>query len=142
MAEADSLKVIEAVENAMRARDWVAFANLHADDVSLHSPDNPEPLRGRAAVQSWYEGFVNGMPDLDAKSLRTFAQGEWVCGEYEVTGTHTGPLSGPEGESIPPTNKRIHVANCSVYKVKGGKVTEVHEYYDLMGFMAQLGLTP
>lgn len=143
MGEDDALKVIEAVEKAMNARDFEAFANLHAEDVSLHAPDTPEPIRGRDAVKEWYGGFVNGFPDMDVKTERLFAQGEWVCGEYSITGTHTEPLPGPGGsDPIPPTNKPIQLASATVYRVQGGKVTEVTEYFDQLGFMMQLGLAP
>ena len=135
----DSLRVIEAIENAMGARDWEAWANLHTENVILHSPDSPEPTQGREKVQAWYKGFVDGFPDLDVKTLRSFASGDWVVGEYTVSGTHTGPLPGPEGE-IPPTNKRVQMPVATVYRVEGGQVAEVHEYFDQLGFMAQLGL--
>lgn len=141
MAQVDNLKVIEAVENALRTRNWDAFVNLHTEDVAHHSPDSPEPRRGRESLKDWYKGFVHGFPDLDAKTERLFADGEWVCGEYSVTGTHSGPLMGPAGETIPPTEKKVRVSNCSVYRVQGGKVAEVWEYFDQLSFMAQLGLT-
>ena len=135
----DSLKVIEGVENAMVARDWAAWNSLHAEDVVLHSPDSPGPTQGREKVQAWYKGFTDGFPDLDVKSLRLLASGDWVVGEYVVSGTHTGTLPGPEGE-IPPTNKRVHVPSATFYRVEGGRVAEIHEYFDQLGFMAQLGL--
>jgi len=59
-----------------------------------------------------------------------------------VTGTHLKPLANPAGPPIPPTNRKIRVANCSVYRVQGGKVVEVHEYFDQLGFLAQLGVAP
>ncbi len=142
MAEDDNLKVIEAVENAIRAKDWDAFRDLHAEDVALHAPDSPEPRKGHDSVIEWYSGFFDGFPDMDVKTLRTFVHGDWVCGEYVVAGTHTGSLPGPEGEPIPPTNKRVSVPSCTVYRVQGGKVAEVHEYFDQLGFLAQLGLVP
>ena len=135
----DSLKVIEGVENAMNAQDWEAWDNLHAENVILHSPDSPEPTQGRDKVQAWYKAFTVGFPDLEVKQLQLFASGDWVVGEYEVAGTHTGPLPGPEGE-IPPTNKRVRIASATVYRVEGGQVAEIHEYFDQMSFMTQLGL--
>lgn len=143
MGEEESLKVVEALENALRSRDLEAFANLHAEDVLLHAPDRPEPYRGREAIKEWYGGFVNGFPDMDVKAERLFAQGEWVCGEYRVKGTHTGELPGPAGgDPIPPTHKAVDMASATVYRVQGGKVKEVSEYFDQLGFLAQLGLLP
>lgn len=135
----DSLKVIESIEMAMNARDWSAWDDLHAENVVLHSPDSPGPTEGRANVQAWYKAFTDGFPDLDVKQLRLFASGDWVVGEYSVTGTHTGPLPGPEGE-IAPTNNKVTMGSATVYRVEGGKVAEIHEYFDQMSFLGQLGL--
>ena len=48
-------------------------------------------------------------PDLHIETVRSFGQGDWVCVEWVVTGTHTGPLMGPGGETIPATNKTARV---------------------------------
>lgn len=140
MTEEDNLKVIEGVDNALRAEDWEAWGDLHAENVAHHSPDRPEAARGREAVGGWYRGWFRGFPDLDVKPLRTFGQGDWVVREYAVSGTHTGPFPGPKGESIPPTNRRIEVPFATLFRVEGGQVTEVHEYFDQLSLLAQLGL--
>ncbi len=142
MAESDNLEVVEVVETALNARDMDTFANVHAEDVTLYAPDSPDPIRGRDSVAQWYGGFVNAFPDMIVKAERLFAQGEWVCGQYAIAGTHTGSLSGLGEEEIPPTNKPVKISTATIYRVQNGKVTEVHEYYDLLGFMAQLGLSP
>lgn len=140
MTQHESMSVIDEVEGALTGKDLDRFVNLHAESVVLHSPDSPEPRKGRTALREWYGGFLNAFPDLQAKRERAVAQGEWVFVEYMVTGTHKGPLPGPEGQMIPPTNKPVVVKNVSVYRVQGGKVTEVREYFDQLGFMMQLGL--
>ena len=138
----DNVQLIEEVEKAQKENNWAKFSELHAPNVVLRSPDNPQPVTGRDNVVKWYRGFFEAFPDLTPKRGTTIAQGEWVCAEYVVTGTHKGPLPGPDGTPIPPTHKRVTIPNCSVYKVQNGKVVEVHEYFDLAGFMAQLGLGP
>jgi len=50
MAGQTSLQVIEGAEKALRANDWTRFGELHAENVVLHAPDQPEPVKGRAAV--------------------------------------------------------------------------------------------
>ncbi len=82
------------------------------------------------------------MPDTRLDVVRTFGQGDWVCLEVTSTGTHTGPLKGPGGETIPATNKPVRFQGCALYKVEGGEITELRDYFDLLGMMAQLGLAP
>ncbi|MFQ5552702.1 MAG: ester cyclase [Thermoplasmata archaeon] len=43
---------------------------------------------------------------------------------------------------MPPTNKTINMWSAEVLKVEGGKITESRNYFDMLGFMAQLGLLP
>jgi len=142
MAQSASAKVISQVEKALNARDLKRFKSLHATNVVLQAPDNPQPVKGVDAVFNWYKGFFDAFPDMHAETERTVDKGEWVAVEYTLMGTHKGPLQGPGGQVIPATNKPIRVANLSLYRVKGGKVAEVHEYFDLLGFMSQLGLPP
>ena len=135
----DTLKVIEAWEELLSKRDWNRFEDILGESVVLRAPVSPEPLKGRKAVREFYEGFTNAFPDLDPNAQRRFAQGEWVFVEYAVTGTHSGPLVGA-GQTIPPTHKKITLPNATIYRVQGGKVTEISEYFDQLGFLAQLGL--
>jgi ketosteroid isomerase-like protein len=74
--------------------------------------------------------------------LRAFGQANWVCIEGNFTGTHTGPLEGSGAEIQPATNKAVRVPICFVAHVENGKLAEVHEYNDQLGFLAQLGLAP
>ncbi len=59
-----------------------------------------------------------------------------------MTGTHTGPLAMPDGKTIPATNKSFRVRFLEVLKWEGGQIVEEHAYYDVLGWMAQLGLAP
>jgi len=142
MTGSSSLQVIEEMERTQKAGDWKRFAELHSENVVLRSPDSPTPLKGREALVNWYKGFFTAFPDMTPSRTSAVTQGEWVAAEYTVTGTHKGPMAGPGGSTIPPTHKKISIPNATWYKVQNGKIVEVHEYFDLAGFMAQLGLGP
>ena len=142
MSVEENIRVANADFEALNAQDWDRYLGLHAESFVLYAPDSPEPRKGRAALREWIQGFVNAFPDLRAETVRSFGQGDWVCVEYNVSGTHKGPLAGPGGEAIPATNKPIRLPGTVVFKVEGGEITEAHEYYDILGMMAQLGLAP
>ncbi|WP_426939533.1 ester cyclase [Pseudarthrobacter sp. S3] len=59
-----------------------------------------------------------------------------------VTGTNTGPLPLPSGESLPATGKSIRVRSCDVAHVEAGLIKQHAFYFDQMELMAQLGLLP
>lgn len=142
MSVEDNLKVIDRMVKAYNTRNWELVDRLHAESVIGVSPDSSEPRRGREAIRQEFVGFATAFPDSVLKATRTFGQKDWVSGEFSFSGTHKGPLAGPGGQAIPPTNKPLRMQYAVVYRLKKGEITERHEYFDLMGMMAQLGLTP
>ena len=101
----------------------------------------PEPLKGPMANREYLKGIVLAFPDVRVQTPRSFGQGGWVCQEYFVSGTHLGVLNGPLGP-VPPTNRRFRIPQCVVYHLEGGKIVEVHQYFDMLGALAQLGVLP
>ncbi len=142
MSVESNLRIMDEIEKAVNARDWERFEELHSESVVEYSPQKPEGSKGIAAHRESVEGLFNAFPDMRGKVTRTFGQGDWVSAEIEFTGTHKGPLNGPGGETIPPTNKPLRMTVSSVVKVEGGRITEEHTYFDMFGMMAQLGLAP
>ena len=71
-----------------------------------------------------------------------FGQGDWTCTIAIHTGTHKGPMTGPGGKVIPPTNKKFRVEFCTVaHWNQKGEILEERLFYDLVGVMRQLGLS-
>ncbi len=141
MSVEDNLRVIERMVRAYNTRDWDLVEKLHSKSVVGVSPDRPEPRKGREAIREEFIAFATAFPDSRLRMTRSFGQKDWVSGEFSFAGTHSGPLAGPGGQSIPATNRPLLMKYAVVYKLKGGEITERHEYFDLMGMMAQLGLT-
>ncbi len=142
MSVEDNLRVIDEIEKAVNARDWTRFDELHAESIVEYSPQKPEPSKGIDAHRESMQGLITAFPDMRAENVRAFGQGDWVCTEISFTGTHKGPLAGPGGQTIPATNKPVRMTLCGVAKIEGGRITEEHNYFDLLGMMAQLGLAP
>jgi hypothetical protein len=47
---------------------------------------------------------------------------------------------GPDGKTIPPTNKKFRLEFCTVAHWKNKEIIEENLFYDLAGMMEQLGL--
>ncbi len=86
--------------------------------------------------------FVTAFPDFKITRERIFGQGEWVCLQYSFTGTHKGPYPSPLGRTIPATGRPLVSSECEVFRVKGGEITEIHAYWDELGYTQQLGVAP
>ena len=139
----DIRQMIEDAIAAFNAHDldgWVAY---YAENARHYQPNRAEALRGRDEIREDYRKTTwVPFPDFHFEILRSFGQENWVCVEGNFTGTHTGPMEGPGGEIQPATNEAVRVPICFVARVENGKLAEVHEYNDQLGFLAQLGLAP
>ena len=142
MSVEENLQNMDANIETFNARDWDRFLGFRTESYVFHTPDLPEPLKGREAMGEYLQGLVSSFPDLHIKKAGAFGQGDWISLELDVTGTNKGPLPGPGGETIPATNKQVRFWNLIVAKYEGDKITEEHRYFDQLGLMAQLGLAP
>jgi ketosteroid isomerase-like protein len=62
--------------------------------------------------------------------------------ELVWTRTHKGPLGGPGGKKVPPTNRPLRLHYVLVLKFEGGVVTELDEYFDQVEILTHLDLMP
>ena len=74
--------------------------------------------------------------------VRTIAQGDFVTANWRATGTHNGPLTTPNGNSIPPTGKKATTPGSTTYQFKDGKAVYSWVHWDMITLLAQLGLMP
>lgn len=140
MSVKENLRIVDAQTEATNTRDWDRLAELYKSTV-YYTPDRPEPYKGKELIDRFKRLFT-AFPDFRSEKELAFGEGDWVCKEATVTGTHKGPFLGPGGKTIPPTNKRVRITVCKVFKFEGGKITEIHEHRDRLALMAQLGLVP
>lgn len=133
-------RFVAGAERAIAARDWEDYGSYFAEDLRMVTSGLPGPTTGRAARLEFVEGIVDSFADGVVEVQRYFGQGDWACLEVLFTGTHTGPMPGPGGTEIPPTNKSVKWPYCMVMKFKDGLVSELYEYYDQVSLLTQLGL--
>ncbi len=143
MLREGNLELVEAAwVDCLNKKQSDAFLKLHSESVTMYDPTFPEPLLGRAALGAWFEGLFKMFPDYLVEKERSFGQEDWVCLEAVESGTMKGPIQGPSGQAVPATNKSFKIRSANLCKVKGGEISEIRLYYDVLGLMAQLGLGP
>lgn len=142
MSVEENLRLIDEAITAFEAHDLDRLDRLNANSIIWRDPGNPEGIKGRAAVREFNQSFGVAFPDIKVRKERSFGQGDWVCFEGFLTGTHRGPLTAPGGRTIPATNKPIRLRVSFVGKLEGGEVTEANMYFDQLALMSQLGLMP
>ena len=142
-AEARNMELMQTLDDAWNSQDLETFARRHRDDVIVRWPGQP-PTHGIAAHRQEAVDFFRAFPDqhLDNRPYKTFfASGDWTCSIARFTGTMKGPMKAPDGKEIPPTGKSFEVDFCTVARWDDeGQIIEENLFYDLVGFMKQIGL--
>jgi steroid delta-isomerase-like uncharacterized protein len=141
MSEQDNVRIVQAQFKATNARDHDRWSQSRAADYLVEQPGAPAALN---AEQDWafLQVFVTAFPDLHFEVTRTIAQGDDVVAHWTATGTHTGPLVTPTGDTVPATGKKAAVVGSTTYEFKGGKIAREWVFWDMTSLLGQLGLMP
>ncbi|WP_423738059.1 ester cyclase [Chitinophaga caseinilytica] len=105
---------------------------------SLHEPRN-----GREDIKAFMTDFRAAFPDLNFwGTADLIAEGDYVVGQWEGGGTHTGgAFSDFLAGSLPAsTGKKMHFTGTTVLKVVDGKIVEEIGLDDGVTALTQLGL--
>jgi ketosteroid isomerase-like protein len=135
----EAREVMDRVTAAMEHNDLEAARALYASDAVAETPDEGT-LRGADAIAGWLVKFAEAFPDAKYEQTNGFEIGDTAVDEGYFTGTNTGPLPMPDGQSVPATGKAIRVRACDLATVKDGAITSHRFYFDQVDFLGQLGL--
>jgi predicted ester cyclase len=105
---------------------------------SLH-----ESRRGRADIKAFMTDFRAAFPDLNFwGTADLIAEGDYVVGQWEGGGTHTGPAFSDFliGSLPAATGRKMRFTGTTVLKVIDGKIVEEVGLDDGVTALTQLGL--
>jgi predicted ester cyclase len=124
-------KVNLAVVDEIAARDMLLKYSLHA------------PRRGRDDIKAFMTDFRAAFPDLNFwGTADLIAEGDYVVGQWEGGGTHTGPAFKDflVGGLSAATGRKMRFTGTTVLKVIDGKIAEEVGLDDGVTALTQLGL--
>ena len=105
---------------------------------SLH-----EPRCGRDDIKAFMTDFRAAFPDLNFwATADLIAEGDYVVGQWEGGGTHTGPAFGDflAGSLPAATGRTMRFTGTTVLKVVDGRIVEEIGLDDGVAALTQLGL--
>lgn len=105
---------------------------------SLH-----EPRRGHDAIKAFMTDFRAAFPDLNFwGTADLIAEGDYVVGQWEGGGTHTGPAFNDFliGGLPAATGRKMHFTGTTVLKLSDGRIVEEIGLDDGVTALTQLGL--
>jgi predicted ester cyclase len=130
--------------NLFGAKSWDAFGACYDPAAESDRPGSGQPtLKGRDAIVTDARTFVTAFPDAKGALQFVLVNGNNIASVAVLTGVHTGPLSGPDGKTIPATNKPIGLIQGHLLETDalGSKAVRESWYADSGTMMAQLGLS-
>ena len=120
-----------AVVDEIAAPDMLLKYSLHA------------PRRGRDDIKAFMTDFRAAFPDLNFwGAADLIAEGDYVVGQWEVGGTHTGPAFKDflVGSLPAATGRKMRFTGTTVLKVIDGRIAEEVGLDDGVTALTQLGL--
>ncbi len=138
---ASAKEVVQRAWHAYAQHDLDAVLEAYAEDAVLTVPGAP-PAEGRAAIRQTWGSFLTAFPDDSPKIERIVGEGDTVVIEFSSSGTHSGPLALPSGETLPATGRTVEISGISITDVRNGRIRRETFYWDGLSFLTQLGLIP
>jgi steroid delta-isomerase-like uncharacterized protein len=130
--------VLQEFIAATEARDLDRILALHTEDSAVEDVPTGIVYEGRDAIREYLEEYFAAFPDGATRYTTAFATDAWAAAEWTFSGTYMGQLPDlPPGEGQPLTLRGIDIVELAGDQVQGGRM-----YYDLYGFLMQLGVLP
>ncbi len=105
---------------------------------SLH-----KPRKGREDIKAFMRGFRAAFPDLNFwGTAPLLTAGDYVIGQWEGGGTHTGPAFSDflVGSLPAASGRKMHFTGITILKLKDGRIVEENGLDDGVSALTQLGL--
>lgn len=97
----------------------------------------PGTQKSRADFLQYLTQLRAGFPDMKIEILEWVSQGDTTVCRYRFTGTHRAKFL-----TLRPTRKSATVGGIDEWKIRDGKLAELHANFDTLGMLVQLGLVP
>lgn len=126
---------------ALNRRDFTFYPELFTDDVTFESVGGVTG-RGAATIAGFDRIWTTAFGDFTITGIYHLAHDDRVVCHNRASGTHDGILLMPDGSQVPPTGRRLDAPYFASFRVRDGRISHEHIYFDRMLLLEQLGLAP
>ncbi|TMA65719.1 MAG: ester cyclase [Deltaproteobacteria bacterium] len=126
-------------------REHMESENRHEFDVTLRTFAHPryeliatgEVYDGEEAVRGYYAASRAAFPDQRNEVRAMHHADDAVVVEFDLMGTHRGPLRG-----IPPSGREFTCRMIALFCFEGDRIVCERVYFDSATILGQLGIIP
>ncbi len=113
---------------------------LYSADAIHHSPLGDLNVEGRKMTRA---ALGQAMPDFHVEIESLTATDEWVSVLYTFTGTFSGELATPHGETFAGNDAKVQLLIGDFFRLNdAGQIVESWETYDNLNLLTQMGIMP
>ena len=128
--------VYSMFEEGWNRGDIGVFDETIADSVLFHYAGSPQIL-ARDQMSEFIIRWREAFPDLSMEIEELLIENDLAAARLTLSGTHMAPWAGAE-----PTGEYVSMALMMFFRFADGKMVELWEVDDQLGFRRQLGLIP
>ena len=126
--------------DALNAHDIPGVLEFMRDDVVYTDMAVGERMEGRVATGEFLGRMAtNVSTDYRFDNEQVLIDGESFALVWTMSGTKD---RGDEQAGVPATGRRFDVPGVSIGRLRDGKVVEQRDYWNMAGFLVQVGLMP
>ncbi|WP_033293702.1 nuclear transport factor 2 family protein [Amycolatopsis jejuensis] len=128
--------VVTAWANAWNTGDAARMAELFTADGTYRDNAFQVSMSGRDGVANWVTitGKSIGSPQVDL--IDAFRSGDRIAVRWTFSGTDVGAFD----RTRPASGKRFHVPVTTIIDLRGSRIRQVTDYYNLADVFRQIGL--
>jgi steroid delta-isomerase-like uncharacterized protein len=140
MAAQEQAQLARTIYEAFNTNNFDRVLSLSTADVEVATMAFGLTQHGHDGFRQFMQGWKGMAPDSRVEVVSQLAGAEGVTNECRFRGTHTGPLRSPSGE-IPPTGRSFDAPFVEVWRIRDGKLASLHNYFDTLTLLQQLGIS-
>lgn len=137
------VRTIYSLYNAHQTdADWLEKTSmLVSENCEALNASTGHIYRGKEGFKQRLLNWSTAFPESSNEITNVVATNDQAAVEFISRGTQSGVLHTQKGD-IQPTNRKVELRCCDVYRISNNEIVTLHSYYDALGLREQLGLTP
>lgn len=125
--------IIRRLFDIFGSHDLSELDQVCDEDIVYRTPEVGE-VRGLDVYREVIHEAIDTFPDLDPALQEMMGEGDRINAVHVARGTHESDYDG-----IPPSGRRMELVVSDIFTLRGGKVVEHREFYDVLTILRQLG---
>ena len=133
--EVQNKALVRSVFDELNKQNQAVFEEFFAPEYGGYMPANNPKSITLDEEAKFVKLLWVAFPDIRWEIIEMIASGDMVVARFMVRGTHKGEYLG-----LPPTGNMFEAGGIWSGRIKDGKLVEVREEADALGWMLQLGM--